>query len=202
MISRSRSSESMPGQICRLKELLQLNEDVQKVLMTVPALGVKNWYLGAGGISQTVWSVLHGFDPKYGIKDYDLVYYDASDLSYETEDGFIRNAKQLFDHVSVPVQVRNEARVHLWYAEKFGHQIRPYKSVEEAIASWPTTATCVAVRYNDGSFQVYAPYGLDDLFAMIVRPNKVLIKKAIYEDKVNRWIRIWPKLHVIPWDTE
>jgi hypothetical protein len=190
------------GQISRLETLLQLNEDAQKILRAAPTLKMPEWYLGAGGISQTVWNVFHGFDPKYAIKDYDLVYYDATDVSYKTEDDVIQKAKQLFHDIFVPVEVRNEARVHLWYLEKFGYPIQPYKSVEEAIASWPTTATCVGVKYIDDHFHVYAPYGLDDLFAMIVKPNKVQIKKSIYEDKVNRWIKIWPKLKVVQWDTE
>ncbi len=187
-------------QISRLETLLQLNEDAQKILRAAPSLKMPEWYLGAGGISQTVWNILHGFEPRYTIKDYDLVYYDASDLSYETEDSRIQEAKRVFHDISVPVEVRNEARVHLWYSEKFGYPIQPYKSVEEAIASWPTTATCVGVKYIGNHFHVYAPYGLDDLFAMIVRPNKIQIKKNIFDDKVKRWTKIWPRLQVVPWD--
>jgi hypothetical protein len=190
----------MLSKIERLEEILRRNEDAQKILRRTPALQMPYWYLGAGGISQTVWNVLHGFDPRHGIKDYDLVYYDSTDLSFKGEDEFIQKAKAVFHDVPVPVEVRNEARVHLWYSEKFGYKIQPYRSVEEAIGSWPTTATCVGVRYVDGRFHVYAPYGLDDLFAMIVRPNKIQIKKEIYEDKVTRWITIWPRLRIISWE--
>ncbi|HXX73270.1 MAG TPA: nucleotidyltransferase family protein [Candidatus Acidoferrales bacterium] len=186
--------------VSRLEAFLKLNEDAQKILTSAPSLKLPNWYLGAGCISQTVWNVLHGFSPGREIKDYDLVYYDSSDLSFETEDSHIQQAKRLFQNIPVPVEVRNEARVHLWYPEKFGFSINPYGSVEKAIASWPTTATCVGVKYVGKGFHVYAPYGLDDLFAMLVRPNKVLIKKQVYEEKVNRWSAAWPKLRVIPWD--
>ncbi len=188
--------------ISRLETLLQLNEDAQKILRAAPSLTMPEWYLGAGGISQTVWNILHGFEPRYTIKDYDLVYYDASDLSYETEDDRIQKAKRVFHDISVSVEVRNEARVHLWYPEKSGYPIQQYKSVEEAIASWPTTATCVGVKYIGDHFHVYAPYGLDDLFAMIVRPNKIQIKKNIFDAKVKRWTKIWPRLQVVPWDIE
>jgi hypothetical protein len=167
-----------------------------------------NWYLAAGGISQTVWNVLHTFEPENGIKDYDVVYYDSSDLSYKREDDFIQKAKQLFHEVSVPVEVRNQARVHLWYPQRFGYEIRPHQNVEDAIRTFPATATCVGVKYVDGHFHVYAPYGLDDLFGLIVRPNRSQIAaivrdpekaREVYEAKVERWSKLWPKLQVIPW---
>jgi hypothetical protein len=64
------------------------------------------------------------------------------------------------------------ARVHVWYKEAFGKEIKPYTSTEDAIDTWPTTATSVGVRYSNGRFQVYAPYGLHDLLGMIVKPIK------------------------------
>ncbi len=201
----------MLGKIERLEEILRENEDAQRILRRAPALQMSNWYLGAGGISQTVWNMLHGFDPRHGIKDYDLVYYDARDLSFKGEDDFIQKAKALFHDIPVPVEVRNEARVHLWYPQRFGYEIRPHQTVEDAISTFPATATCIGVKYHNGRFRVYAPFGLDDLFAMIVRPNKAqlttIVRNAekareVYETKVKRWIKIWPKLRTIPWEGE
>ncbi len=134
------------------------------------------------------------------IKDYDLVYYDANNASYEAEDNFIRKGKNLFKDISVLVEIRNQARVHLWYEKRFGKPIDQYKSVEEAISTWPTTATSIGVRKNGINFQVYAPFGLDDLLGMIVRANKAKITEKIYQDKVDRWVKIWPNLKIIPWD--
>ncbi len=69
------------------------------------------------------------------------------------------------------------------------------------MGTWPTTATSVGVRSDgDYSFRVYAPFGLDDLLAMIVRPNKTLIAEEIYAAKVDRWIKLWPKLTIVPWN--
>jgi uncharacterized protein len=52
----------------------------------------------------------------YGIKDYDLGYFDDSDLSYEAEDAVIRRVKAAFDEpLRSTVEVRNQARVHLWF---------------------------------------------------------------------------------------
>ena len=45
-----------------------------------------------------------------------------------------------------------------------------------------------------------APFGLDDLFGLVVRPNKRQITRAIYESKIDRWRSIWPGLTILPWD--
>jgi hypothetical protein len=37
--------------------------------------------------------------------------------------------------------VKNEARVHLWYERRFGRHLEPYRSTGDAIATWPTTAS-------------------------------------------------------------
>jgi hypothetical protein len=48
----------------------------------------------------------------YGIKDYDLAYFDASDLSYEVEDAVIRRVKAAFNEpLPSMVEVRDQA---LW----------------------------------------------------------------------------------------
>jgi len=187
----------------QILQILERNESVQKILERASKLKMPNWYLGAGGVVQTVWNVRHGFNSENGIKDYDLVYYDANDTSYEAEDRFIQKGKEMFNDIPVLVEIRNQARVHLWYEKHFVKPIDQYKSVEEAICTWPTTATSIGVRKDaDGKFQIYAPFGLDDLLGMVVRANKVLITEKIYQDKVDRWIKIWPNLKVVPWDRE
>ncbi|WJV29726.1 nucleotidyltransferase family protein [Rossellomorea sp. AcN35-11] len=101
---------------------------------------------------------------------------------------------------SFKLDVKNQARVHLWYEKKFGFSIKPYESLEEAIDSWPTTATALGVRLErGGSHKIYAPYDLEDLYSMIVRPNKRMITREIYEAKANKWKNKWPMLKVIPW---
>lgn len=186
----------------RLEGMLKLNKTLQTVLARADSLCMPNWYLGAGCVSQTVWNILHGFDPEYAIKDYDLVYYDANDISKEGELRFIEEAKELFKDIPEEVEIVNEARVHLWIEEYAGYKIDQYKNTEEAISSWPTTITCVAVKYEKGVFKVYAPYGLDDVFDMILRPNKKIVTEEVYEKKVEKWTKIWPKLMVIGWNEE
>lgn len=155
-----------------------------------------SWYLGAGAIAQTVWNQLHGFDPTHGIKDYDLVFFDSHDLSAENEERIEVTARR---DLGVDVDVKNEARVHLWYDTVFGRTIPPYLSTEHAISTWPTTASSVGARYEEDRFIVCAPFGLRDLFSMTVRANPTLIDRRVYEAKVARWSAMWPRLTVLPW---
>lgn len=191
-------NQDLKTQIDCLERILVRNEVIESILRIAPKLQMPNWYLGGGCIAQTVWNMLHGFDMNHGIKDYDLVYF-YPDLSHDEEEDYINEGKELFKNI--PVEIKNEARVHLWYEKSFGYSIRPYESIEDAINSWPTTATCVAVRYNDeNQFVVYAPYGLNDLLGMIVRPNKSQITKKIYLKKVERWKKVWHNLKIVSWD--
>jgi hypothetical protein len=191
--------EDLPKHIAYLESVLVKSQMVAQVLKQAPALHVPNWYVGAGAIAQTIWNELHGYPLDHGIKDCDLVYFDT-DLSSETQNSYRQRSHDLFASLPVEVELTNEARVHLWYQEKFGKEIAPYLSTEDAISTWPTTATAVGVRYSNETFQVYAPYDLDDLLSMIIRPNKTLVSREVYEKKVKRWKSEWPKLEVIAWD--
>jgi uncharacterized protein len=57
------------------------------------------------------------------------------------------------------------------------------------------------VRARDGALDVFAPFGLTDLFAIRTRPNPVLAPGAVYRDKTRRWSEEWPRLIVLPWPT-
>jgi len=182
-----------------LAEMLDAQPVVAAILDRVPALELPGWYLGAGCVTQTVWNALHGFDPRFGIKDYDLIYFDRHDLSERAEKAVEAIADRLVTELGVRLDVTNEARVHLWYEARFGRPIEPYESSEDAIATWPTTATSVGVRRSSGAFEVCAPFGLEDLFNMIVRPNKRLVSRDDYEAKAKRWALMWPRLTVLAW---
>ncbi|MBV8952398.1 MAG: nucleotidyltransferase family protein [Actinobacteria bacterium] len=193
------ASASLPEQVECLEAALQKNDVAQAVLAVGRDLDLPDWYFGAGGVAQTVWNLLHGFEPAVGIKDYDLVYFDVADLSAESEREAAAEVGDRLRDLGIVVDVKNEARVHLWYEQRFGRHLEPYCSAGEAIASWPTTASSVGVRYHDSRFVVCAPFGLADLFAMVARANKAIVTRDVYEEKVTRWARLWPQLTVLPW---
>ena len=89
--------------------------------------------------------------------------------------------------------------MHIWYEARFGRAIQPYRSIADAVATFPTTATAIAVRPSFEYLEIVAPFGLDDLFTGVVRPNKALATRDVYENKIARWRRIWPDLTYLPW---
>jgi hypothetical protein len=169
------------------------------VLIKANNLGLKNYYIGAGCVAQTVWNYQMEYELANGISDIDFVYYDNSDLSFEAEKSIIEHIRNKITECPIKLDIKNQARVHLWYKEHFGYDIKPYNSVKDAINTWPTTATSIGIRLEDNILAIYAPFGLNDLFGMIVRANKVQITEEIYLQKVNKWKTKWPLLTIIPW---
>lgn len=190
----------LQDQLRHLRTILSSNPTLLQVLNGAAQLSLPNWYLAAGALSQTIWNSVSGKAPEVGISDYDLVYFDDTDLSWEAEDLAIQAGKKLFADLPVEVEIRNQARVHLWYAEKHGVPCAPHKSVEAGIDSWISTSAMIGVRLlDDGEWSVYAPRGLSDYFNMIVRPNPILGTREAYERKAARWVTIWDNLTVLPW---
>jgi hypothetical protein len=183
----------------RFLSLVLADPTVRAVLERAPALGVADWWLTAGVLFQTVWNDLTGRPPGTGIRDADLFYFDA-DTSWEAEDAVIRRGARLFADLPVPVEIRNEARVHLWYADHFGVPARAFTSCTDAVDSFAAVCCAVAVTLEDGRPWVYAPFGFDDLFGLVVRPNARLAPRHVYEAKAARWKEHWPELTVLPWD--
>jgi len=196
------SQQPVDEQLDAFQELLSRNEVLTEVLSRSASLGLPGWYLTAGCLFQTVWNAVTCRAPGDGIKDYDLFYYDAADLSWEAEDAVIQSAKHAFADLPAEVEIRNEARVHLWYEEKFGRPCPAHTSTEDAIDSFAATTCCLGVRLEPGGrWRVYAPHGLSDVFNLVVRPNPVLAPRTVYEAKASRWLRQWPELTVLPWPT-
>jgi hypothetical protein len=190
-------------QLDRLSTLLTHNEVLVEVLERAAGLRLPGWYLTAGCVFQTVWNVVTGRPATEGIKDYDLFYFDDADLSWEAEDAVIRAGREAFAGLPAAVEIRNEARVHLWYEDRFGVPCAPYDSTEAAIDSFAATTCCVGLRLEDGGrWRVYAPHGLSDVFGLVVRPNPVLAPRAVYETKAARRRARWPDLTVLPWPSE
>ena len=130
------------------------------MLTRAAALELPGWYLVAGALCQTVWNVTTGQPPEAGILDYDLVYFDASDLSWAAEDAVIKRGEEVFAGLPAPVQIRNQARVHLWYESRFGIPCPPHTSSEAAISTYEATAACLGVRLLPaGRWRVFAPTG-------------------------------------------
>src|SRR5262245_14080412 len=103
-----------------LETIIRGSPLLMEVLGGVRDDGLPDHLLVAGAIYNLVWNRLTGRPDLTGINDIDVFYFDAGDLSYEAEDVVIRRLAGRFARLPLPVQVRNQARVHLWFPQKFG----------------------------------------------------------------------------------
>lgn len=155
-------------------------------------LALPDAWLVAGCLFQAVWNRLDGHPPGHGIKDHDLFYFDASDLWEAAEARAQAHASALFADLGVEVEVCNQARVHLWYASHFGRPYAALAGVEEGIRRFLVLETCVAVRPGE----VYAPNGLEGLYAGTLTPNPLVPHRELFEAKVASYRSRWPWLVV------
>src|SRR5437763_1664999 len=154
-------------------------------------------WLVSSCLVQSVWNGLTGRPADYGINDYDVLYFDR-DISWEAEDRVIKQLDAIGRQSNIPIQARNQARVHLWYPQKFG---RPYPALSrstESIDRFLTRNTKVGIQRAALGDVVYAPNGFEDIAGLLVTPNPTANFSArAYREKAARWKRLWPELTVI-----
>ncbi len=191
----------MPSHRHRLESIIRADPDLMRLFHAIRPLQLPQWRLVAGCIYQTVWNVLTSRPPRTGIKDYDLAYFDSFDLSWAAEDAVIRRVTAAAATTApARVEPRNQARVHLWFEARFGSPYKPLHSTDEALGRYAAPVHAIGVRLEpDDTLNIAAPFGLDDLFALTIRPNPALANEADYTRKAARAKAIWPELTIISW---
>ena len=181
----------------RLTAILRATPLLMHVLKTARDLALWDWLVFSGAVYQPVLNHLTGRPLDYGIRDYDLAYFDASDLSYGAEDRVIRRVRAAFDEpLRSMVEVRNQARVHLWFEAKFGEAYSPLSCTAEALERFTSATFAIGARLEpDDRLHIEAPFGLSDLFTLRVRPNPRR-KTAGFARACDNVLRRWPELTV------
>ena len=182
----------------QLDDILRRSEPLMQVLHVLRGLDLPDWQVFSGAVYQRVFNHQTGRDLDYGIKDYDVGYFDA-DTSYEAEDAVIHRVAAAFEPpLRDMVEVRNQARVHLWFEGKFGEPYAPLTSSAEALGRFVSPVFAVSVRLGaDDRLMIHAPFGLEDLFALRMRHNPQ--RRSPNFDRVAEGARArWPELEVIP----
>lgn len=181
-----------------LRAILRRSPPTMTVLRAARELVLPDGLLFSGAIYQRVLNHRTGRDLDYGIKDYDLGYFDAADTSYEAEDQVLqRIAAALEPPLREMVEVRNQARVHLWFEAKFAEAYTPLANSAEALARFVSPLFAVGARLeaNDG-LTILAPFGLEDLFALRLRPNPRRVTKGFARTAASAKAR-WPEIEVL-----
>jgi hypothetical protein len=164
------------------------------LMQRLPGLGLPQCFLTAGCLFQAVWNRRSGQPPENSVKDYDVFYFDDRDLSWEAEDRVIRQAAALFADLGAPVEVKNQARVHLWYRQRFGGAYPQLRSATDGIDRYLVQCTCIGIEVETG--RLYAPNGLADMAEGILRPNPLNPSPELFRAKAEAYRARWPWLTI------
>jgi hypothetical protein len=182
----------------QLKQLISQSEFMMTILRTVRHCDPPDWLVGAGLIRNLVWDHLHSYRQPTPPRDVDVAFFDPNDLSPARDTAVTAQLTAVLPGLAW--EATNQAAVHLWYAEKFGKTVPPLTSSSAAIATWPETATCTAVRLlPDDSLHIVAPFGLDDLFQTVMRRNPARASEAQFQQRLRdkKIQQKWPQVRII-----
>jgi uncharacterized protein len=166
------------------------------LLDRLPALQLPDCWLVAGCLFQTVWNLQAGRPPAENIRDYDVFYFDDTDLSYEAEDRVIKQVTAAFADLPITIEVKNQARVHLWYRQRFGHDYPQLTASRDGIDRFLVACTCVGIECSGAApAVVYAPDGFEDLYAGVLMANGG-ISAIRFKEKTMSYRARWPFLEL------
>ena len=181
----------------RLGSLVRSTPWLLEALQAARDVDPPDWLVGGGALRDLVWDHLHGRPPAPP-RDLDLAFFDPARLDpardAEVEQALVARLP------GVPWDAKNQAAVHTWYGRVYGGEVAPLTSSADGVATWPETATAVAVRLlPDDRVQVVAPCGLDDLFGLVCRRNPRRVSVAHYRRRVRdkRIAERWPGVEVV-----
>lgn len=182
----------------RLEVMVRADPDLMHVLTVARSLGLPDWRIFSGAVYQTVWNALGDRPVGYGRKDYDLGYFDR-DTSWNAEDAVIRRVAAAFEEpFKSQVEVRNQARVHLWFKDRFGEDYAPLSRTDEALARFVAPAFAIGIRLEpDDSLSVAAPFGLADVFDRVIRPNPDRPRARGWDRAVASALARWPEVQIV-----
>ena len=179
--------------------ILKKNSELMSILDEVSVLNLPNYYLAAGSVFQTVWNYSDGDNLMTGIHDIDIVYFDKEISADSSAKNDKKLEQVLSEKFSYQFDIHNEAYMHLWHN---GNKV-PYKNTENAIERWIATVHAVGITGNSRNIDIFAPYGLEDIFTKTIRPiYHVDNNRILYENKVARWQERFSNLKIIEWSDE
>ncbi|MBD2516843.1 nucleotidyltransferase family protein [Nostoc sp. FACHB-973] len=170
-------------------QMILTDTSIDTVLPAIAQLNLPNWWLAGGAVRNTVWRSIFGEHCGLGIKDFDIAFFDIEG-NRSQELAAKANLTEQFPHEQF--DVKNQASFARW---RLG--ARPYTSTEDGITDWLHTATAVGVRLDtQGQWQFFTPYGLDDLFAGIIRPTPAHTHNIDAHNKASGFLSKCPYLRL------
>jgi hypothetical protein len=164
------------------------------IIERLRCLGLPQCFLTAGCLFQTVWNLRSSHPAQADIKDYDIFFFEDSDLSWEAEDAVIQQVEALLSDLQVSIEVKNQARVHLWYEKRFGGSYPRLRSAKEGIDRFLISGTCVGIAVSSG--ELYAPNGVQAAWNGILEINPKNPRPDLFSKKAQDFLRRWPWLTI------
>lgn len=177
-----------------LVQIILENRINRALLEILPSLNIPRTLLVAGALFQTYWNHRCARPAEWGIKDYDIAYYDP-DLSWDAEDQVIQQVQEASAHLGVNVEIRNQARVHLWYEQKFGGTYPPLERVTDGIDRYLIRSTCLGLETH--TCRLYSTYGLEDLEDDRLSINELNPRPDLFRQKAASYQARWPWLRLV-----
>ncbi len=165
------------------------------LLSRLPSLALPQCHITAGCLFQATWNHSCEHPADWGVRDYDIFYFDDRDLSWDAEDMVIQRVNALTGDLGISVETRNQARIHLWYEKRFGAGYPQLASARDGIDRFLISCTCVGVEVASG--ELYVPNGLQDLEKGILRPNPSNSRAERFVEKAKDYQARWPWLTVV-----
>lgn len=192
MVRMSDTHTPLPLRERFLADLLS-NRHNRAILARWEQLALPDGWLVAGCLFQSVWNLRMGRPPESDIKDYDLFYFDGQDLTREAEQRVQARVNEVLGDLGITIEAINQARVHLWYEEDFGHPYEALTCSRDGIERFLVPSTCVGVRPGE----IYAPYGLELLYEGVLAMNPLTPHRDLFERKAASYQKRWPWLRIV-----
>ncbi|MFZ0371158.1 MAG: nucleotidyltransferase family protein [Halobacillus sp.] len=170
------------------------DEWMMDILKAVKTLNLPDWWICAGFVRSKIWDVIHNYNWRTPLPDIDVIYFDTNNVCEAEEEKIEENLKTII--TSIPWSVKNQARMHT----KSG--MTPYSSSVDGISNFPETVTSLGVKINENDDVILtAPWGVDDVVNLEVRPTPVYDTKERREFYIHRvitknWSEKWDRLKV------
>jgi hypothetical protein len=176
-------------------QLVRANAINAALLERLKPLSLPQCHLAAGCLFQTVWNYRSGAQLTAQIKDYDVFYFDDTDLSWEAENAVIARVNAVTADLDTVIEVKNQARVHLWYEKRFGTPCPKLNAATEGIDRYLAAGLCLGIDVATG--ELYAPDGVEEAWRGILRINHRNAIPGQFLEKARDYRRRWPWLTIV-----
>jgi len=178
-----------------IKQVLRSTPELWEVLTLIRRLTLKQGYLAAGSIRNSIWQVL-SHQPVSLTSDIDVVFFDSS--------------RPASDDLGLTQQLTTWAPQYQWQVKNevyMAHynfsDVPEFTSVADAIGHFVETPTCIGARLTDeDQISLLAPHGLSDLMTLSCRPIPFYRQDerhlAVYRQRMQQkhWQQQWPDLSI------